>query len=88
MPGKTYPVMISNIKEIKARGAPVIGIGTAGDFELPEIADIFIPLSPSHEVAGIAMVSVILQRLAYHVADALGCDIDKPRNLAKSVTVE
>jgi glutamine--fructose-6-phosphate transaminase len=88
MPGKTYPVMISNIKEIKARGAPVIGIGTAGDMELPEIADIFIPLSPSHEVAGIAMVSVILQRLAYHVADALGCDIDKPRNLAKSVTVE
>lgn len=88
MPGKTYPVMISNIKEIKARGAPVIGIGVAGDCELLEIADIFIPLSPSHEVAGIAMVSVILQRLAYHVADALGCDIDKPRNLAKSVTVE
>ena len=88
MPGKTYPVMISNIKEIKARGAPMIGIGSVGDRELPEIVDIFVPLSPSHEVAGIAMVSVILQRLAYHVADALGCDIDKPRNLAKSVTVE
>ncbi|MCQ1539171.1 glutamine--fructose-6-phosphate transaminase (isomerizing) [Methanocalculus taiwanensis] len=88
MPGKTYPVMISNIKEIKARGAPVIGIGIAGDSELPEIVDLFIPLPPCNEVAGIAMASVMLQRLAYYVADGLGCDIDKPRNLAKSVTVE
>ncbi|MDO8841224.1 glutamine--fructose-6-phosphate transaminase (isomerizing), partial [Methanocalculus sp.] len=87
-PGRTYPVMISNIKEIKARGAPVIGIGVIGDTQLPELVDIFIALPKSGEVTAIATVSVILQRLAYLTADTLGCDIDKPRNLAKSVTVE
>ncbi|RQD83718.1 MAG: glutamine--fructose-6-phosphate transaminase (isomerizing) [Methanocalculus sp. MSAO_Arc2] len=88
MPGWTYPVMISNIKEIKTRGAPVIGIGSTGDQELPELVDIFLPLPASHDLIGIATVSVLLQRLAYMTADALRCDIDKPRNLAKSVTVE
>jgi glucosamine--fructose-6-phosphate aminotransferase (isomerizing) len=88
IPGRTYAVMISNIKEIKARRAPVIGIGYAGDTELSELVDIFIPLPKSNEVTAIITVSVVLQRLAYLTALALGCDIDKPRNLAKSVTVE
>lgn len=88
IPGAAYPVMLSNIKEIKARGAPVIAVGIAGDIELVELADIFIGLPKTPEQTAVATVSVLLQRLAYETADALGRDIDKPRNLAKSVTVE
>ena len=88
MPGDTYSVMISNIKEMKARGAPVIAIGTAGDRELPDIVDIFIALPKSPLFIQILTSLVIEQLLAYHTALTLGRDIDKPRNLAKSVTVE
>jgi glucosamine--fructose-6-phosphate aminotransferase (isomerizing) len=88
MPGETYHVMISNIKEMKARGAPVIAIGTEGDQELPDITDIFIALPKTPTMVQILTSLVIEQLLAYHTAAALGRDIDKPRNLAKSVTVE
>lgn len=87
-PGNTYPVMISNIKEMKARGAPIIAIGVNGDSELSEIVDVFIPIPESHELVQVLATSVVLQMLAYHTAIALNRDIDKPRNLAKSVTVE
>ncbi|MBN2733651.1 MAG: glutamine--fructose-6-phosphate transaminase (isomerizing) [Methanomicrobiaceae archaeon] len=83
----SYPVMMSNIKEVKARGAPVIGIGSAGDIDLEEICDFYIPLPKSSEISEIINASVILQMLAYKTAVLLGRDIDKPRNLAKSVTV-
>jgi glucosamine--fructose-6-phosphate aminotransferase (isomerizing) len=88
MPGSTYGVMISNIKEIKARGAPVIALGGEGDRELTEIVDIFIPLPKTHLFLQVLTSLVILQLLAYHTAVSLGRDVDKPRNLAKSVTVE
>jgi glutamine---fructose-6-phosphate transaminase (isomerizing) len=88
MPGDTYSVMISNIKEMKAREAPVIAIGTAGDRELPDIVDIFIAIPKAPLFIQILTSIVIEQLLAYHTAVALGRDIDKPRNLAKSVTVE
>jgi glucosamine--fructose-6-phosphate aminotransferase (isomerizing) len=88
MPGDTYSVMISNIKEMKARGAPVIAIGIAGDRELPDIVDIFIPVPKTPLVIQILTSLVVEQLLAYHTAVALGRDVDKPRNLAKSVTVE
>jgi glucosamine--fructose-6-phosphate aminotransferase (isomerizing) len=88
MPGNTYRVMISNIKEMKARGAPVIAIGTAGDRELPDIVDIFITVPKKPLFVQILTSLVIEQLLAYHTAVALGRDVDKPRNLAKSVTVE
>lgn len=88
MPGNTYSVMISNIKEMKARGAPVIAIGVAGDRELPDIVDIFIAIPKSPLFIQILSSLVIEQLLAYHTAVALGRDVDKPRNLAKSVTVE
>jgi glucosamine--fructose-6-phosphate aminotransferase (isomerizing) len=88
MPGDTYGVMISNIKEMKARGAPVIAIGTEGDRELPDIVDIFIAVPKTPLFVQILTSLVIEQLLAYHTAVALGRDIDKPRNLAKSVTVE
>ena len=88
IPGETYGVMISNIKEMKARGAPVIAIGCEGDRELPDIVDIFIAIPQAPVFVLILTSLVVLQLLAYHTAVALERDIDKPRNLAKSVTVE
>jgi glutamine---fructose-6-phosphate transaminase (isomerizing) len=88
MPGETYGVMVSNIKEIKARGAPVIALGSEGDSELPDIIDWFIPLPKTHPFVQVLTSLVVLQILAYRTAVALERDIDKPRNLAKSVTVE
>jgi len=87
-PGNTYDVMISNIKEMKARGAPVIAIGTDGDSELADIVDRFIPLPKTSPIIQVLTSLVVLQLLAYYTAVALDRDIDKPRNLAKSVTVE
>ena len=87
-PGDTYGVMISNIKEMKARGAPVIAVGIEGDSELPDIADIFIPIPSTTPFVQVLTSLVVLQLLAYFTAVALGRDVDKPRNLAKSVTVE
>ncbi|MCM2464854.1 glutamine--fructose-6-phosphate transaminase (isomerizing) [Methanoculleus oceani] len=87
-PGPTYGVMASNIKEMKARKAPVIALGVAGDTELAEIVDIFIPIPNTHHLVQVLTTSVVLQLLAYHTACALQRDVDKPRNLAKSVTVE
>ena len=88
MPGETYDVMISNIKEMKARGAPVIALGSDGDSELADVVDIFIPLPGTHRFVQVLTCLVVLQLLAYYTAVALGRDVDKPRNLAKSVTVE
>jgi glucosamine--fructose-6-phosphate aminotransferase (isomerizing) len=80
--------MASNIKEMKARRAPVIALGVDGDKELAEIVDIFIPIPNTHLLVQVLTASVVLQLLAYHTACALQRDVDKPRNLAKSVTVE
>ncbi|MDD1665907.1 MAG: glutamine--fructose-6-phosphate transaminase (isomerizing), partial [Methanomicrobiales archaeon] len=88
LPGPSYRVMISNIKEIKARGAPVIGIGLAGDRELTEVVDVFLPVPGEGTWVQVLTASVLLQLLAYHTARSLDTDIDRPRNLAKSVTVE
>jgi glucosamine--fructose-6-phosphate aminotransferase (isomerizing) len=88
IPGETYDVMISNIKEIKARGAPVIALGIDGDTELADVIDRFIPLPKTSPLIQVLTSLVVLQLLAYYTAVALGRDIDKPRNLAKSVTVE
>jgi glucosamine--fructose-6-phosphate aminotransferase (isomerizing) len=88
MPGETYGVMSSNIKEIKARGSPIIALGEAGDLELGQVADVFIPLPKTHPFLQIVTTLVVLQLLAYHTAVNLNRDVDKPRNLAKSVTVE
>ncbi|NLZ30613.1 MAG: glutamine--fructose-6-phosphate transaminase (isomerizing) [Methanomicrobiales archaeon] len=87
-PGPIYNVMVSNVKEVKARKAPVIALGVDGDKELAEIADIFIPIPDTHLLVQVLTASLVLQLLAYHTACALERDIDRPRNLAKSVTVE
>jgi glucosamine--fructose-6-phosphate aminotransferase (isomerizing) len=78
---------LSNIEEVKARKGPVIGIGTEGS-RLAEVCDdaILIPHCPDY--LSPILTSIPLQLLAYHTAVARGCDVDKPRNLAKSVTVE
>ncbi len=83
-----HPKMLSNIQEVRARGAKVIAIATEGDAETPRLADhtLFVPRTP--ELLSPVVVTVPLQLLAYHVAKLRGCDVDQPRNLAKSVTVE
>ena len=80
---------VSNIEEVKARKGPVIAIGTEGSRKLEKVADdvIYIPKCPDY--LSPILTSIPLQLLAYHTAVKLGCDVDKPRNLAKkSVTVE
>ncbi|HEV8572388.1 MAG TPA: glutamine--fructose-6-phosphate transaminase (isomerizing) [Actinomycetota bacterium] len=83
-----YPKVLSNIQEVKARGAVVIAVATEGDREIERFADhvLFVPRTP--ELLSPVLVTVPLQLFAYHVAKARGCDVDQPRNLAKSVTVE
>ncbi len=79
---------VSNIEEVKARKGPVIAIGTEGDTTLAKICDdvILIPAAPEYLTPILSVIP--LQLLSYHIAATLGCDVDKPRNLAKSVTVE
>jgi glucosamine--fructose-6-phosphate aminotransferase (isomerizing) len=86
--GPIFDKVMSNLEEVKARGGPVIAIACEGDEEVAARADevIFVPEVP--EFLQPLVVAVPLQLLAYHVALLRGCDVDKPRNLAKSVTVE
>ncbi len=83
-----YDKMISNIEEVKAREAPVISIGTEDDKLLKELSDEFIAIPETIYLLQPLLAIVPLQLLAYHIALLRGCDVDKPRNLAKSVTVE
>ncbi len=80
--------IISNIQQVKARGGCVIAIVTKGDTTIPEIADYVLEIPPVPECLSPIIVSIPLQLLAYHIAVMKGCDVDMPRNLAKSVTVE
>ncbi len=79
---------ISNIQEVLARGAHVIAVATEGDKEIADFADYVLYVPPVRECFSAITASVPLQLLARFVAVARGCDVDKPRNLAKSVTVE
>jgi len=79
---------ISNIEEVKARQGPIISIGTEGCAKLERVSDAFIGIPACPDYLSPILTSIPLQLLAYHTAVALGCDVDKPRNLAKSVTVE
>jgi len=86
--GSTREKVISNIQEVKARKGKVLAIITEGDEHIPEIADHVIEI-PKTEEPLVPLLSVIpLQLLAYHIAVLRGCNVDQPRNLAKSVTVE
>jgi glucosamine--fructose-6-phosphate aminotransferase (isomerizing) len=83
-----YEKMISNISEAKARGGAVIAVATEGDERIAEVADnvVYIPRASS-EISPM-LLAVPMQLLAYYIAVRRGCDVDQPRNLAKSVTVE
>ena len=83
-----YEKTLSNIQEVKARGGNVIAIASQGDEEVGKLADFVIEIPPADELLLPILEIVPLQLLAYHIAVRLGCDVDQPRNLAKSVTVE
>jgi glutamine---fructose-6-phosphate transaminase (isomerizing) len=83
-----YPKVLSNIQEVKARGAEVVAIATEGDEEIAHLADHVLYVPETHELLSPIVVTVPLQLFAYHIAKGLGRDVDQPRNLAKSVTVE
>ncbi len=86
--GAVYDKVMANLEEIKARGGPVIAVVCDGDKRVASLADdvIHVPHAPDYLQPIVAIVP--LQLLAYHIAVLRGCDVDKPRNLAKSVTVE
>ncbi len=83
-----YDKMISNIQEVKARGAPVIAVATRGDPEIEEICDNVLWVPETTEMLYPVLTVIPLQLFAYEVAKLRGCNVDQPRNLAKTVTVE
>jgi len=83
-----YDKIVVNMEEVKARGGKVIAVATEGDESIKDRADDVIYVPPAPEPLTPLLTVVPLQLLAYHVAKMKGCDVDKPRNLAKSVTVE
>jgi len=83
-----YEKTLSNIQEVKARDGVVVAIVTQGDEEAHKTADHVIEIPPTSEFLAPILEVVPLQLLAYHIAVRRGCDVDQPRNLAKSVTVE
>jgi glutamine---fructose-6-phosphate transaminase (isomerizing) len=83
-----YEKTMSNVKEVKARSGTVIAIATEGDDDIREAADHVLYVPPAPELLAPILEIVPLQLLAYHIAVRRGCDVDQPRNLAKSVTVE
>ena len=83
-----YEKTLSNIQEVKAREGRVLAIVTAGDTEVRKVADEIIEIPAAPDILAPILEIVPLQLLAYHIAVRRGCDVDQPRNLAKSVTVE
>jgi glutamine---fructose-6-phosphate transaminase (isomerizing) len=84
----SYEKVVSNIQEIRARDGHIIAVTTAGNTKLGSLVDDVIEIPPTHEILTPLLTVVPLQLFAYHAAVLRGCDVDKPRNLAKSVTVE
>lgn len=83
-----YEKVISNIQEVKARKGKIISIVTEGDTDVRELSDYVIEIPETEEMLIPLLATVPLQKLSYHIAVLRGCDVDQPRNLAKSVTVE
>ncbi len=83
-----YEKTVSNIQEVKAREGVVLALVTEGDQEAARLADYVIEVPPCHDLLSPILEITPLQLLAYHIAVRRGCDVDQPRNLAKSVTVE
>jgi glucosamine--fructose-6-phosphate aminotransferase (isomerizing) len=85
---RTYKKVLSNIQEVKSRGGEVIAIETKGDSEVKKIVDHNLYVPENSYILTPLLAVIPLQLLAYYIADLRGCDVDKPRNLAKSCTVE
>jgi glucosamine--fructose-6-phosphate aminotransferase (isomerizing) len=83
-----YDKMLSNLAESKARKGLIIAVGNEGDEALEDLADTVFTVPAAPEYLMPLLVAIPLQLFAYHSAVIRGCDVDKPRNLAKSVTVE
>ncbi|HET8622135.1 MAG TPA: glutamine--fructose-6-phosphate transaminase (isomerizing) [Gemmatimonadales bacterium] len=83
-----HPKIVSNIEEVKARGGKVIALVNEGDAEIERLADVTFEIPETLDVLTPILTSIPLQLLAYYVAVRRGCNVDQPRNLAKSVTVE
>lgn len=86
--GDSHEKMMSNIQEVKARGGRIILIGTKGQKNVEQYSEEFIAIPEIREELTPFLTTVVLQMFAYHMAVLRGCDVDKPKNLAKSVTVE
>ena len=80
--------VLSNMSEAKARESRIIAVANPGDDAVIEVADVILPVPRTHHLLAPIVNIVPLQLLAYHIADRKGCDVDQPRNLAKTVTVE
>ncbi|MBS3116277.1 glutamine--fructose-6-phosphate transaminase (isomerizing) [Candidatus Woesearchaeota archaeon] len=85
---EVYSKMLNNIEEIKARRGKIIVIATEGDNKIKNLSNDLIFIPKADAILYPFLITIALQLFAYHIADLRGCDIDKPRNLAKSVTVE
>ena len=85
---RVHGKIASNVEEVKARGGKVIAITTEGDDEIARRADAVFPIPATHDLLTPILASVPLQLIAYYVAVRRSCNVDQPRNLAKSVTVE
>ncbi|MCW3084816.1 MAG: glutamine--fructose-6-phosphate transaminase [Bacteroidetes bacterium] len=86
--GTSYEKVVSNIQEVKARKGKIIAIVTEGDTQVKEMADYSIEIPETDEILVPLISAIPLQLLSYHIAVMRGCNVDQPRNLAKSVTVE
>lgn len=86
--GRTYDKVVSNLEEVRARGGRIISLAHPGDAKLADLSEAVMPIPESHPHTLPVLAVVPLQLFAYHVADLRGTDVDQPRNLAKSVTVE
>jgi glucosamine--fructose-6-phosphate aminotransferase (isomerizing) len=84
----TYEKMISNMQEIRARKGKIIAIATKGDIAIKRHANNVIYVPQTHNLLTPLLAALPLQFIAYYIAVKRGCDVDQPRNLAKSVTVE
>ena len=84
----TYDKVVSNIQEVKARNGKIIAIVTKGDTTVKKMADYIIEIPETEEMLVPLLATIPLQKLAYYIAIMRGCNVDQPRNLAKSVTVE
>jgi len=88
MPGTVYDKVLSNAQEAKARDARLIGVVPLNDEDAEETFDSLLPVPVVDELLSPILTVIPLQLLAYHIAARRGLDVDQPRNLAKSVTVE